>query len=88
MNIDYRNLEAKKPKNATLNEDGTITGSYTGSWTVEPGTPYITLNIDGVNYSGVVLKMNIENTNVETMVFTVLGDTNQLTIWGSKSIEE
>ena len=88
LNIDYRNLEAKKPKTATLNEDGTITGSYTGSWFIEPGTPYIVLNIDGVNYSGVILKMNIENTNVETMVFTALGDTNQLTIWGSRSIEE
>ncbi|MGN1187279.1 MAG: lipocalin-like domain-containing protein [Lachnospiraceae bacterium] len=46
------------------------------------------LSIDGVNYSGVVLKMCIENTTVETMVFTALGDTNQLTIWGSSSIEE
>lgn len=88
LNIDYRNLEAKKPNTVTLNEDGTITGSYTGSWSIESGTPYIVLNIDGVNYSGVVFKMCIENTTVETMVFTALGDTNQLTIWGSKSIEE
>ena len=77
-----------KPKIATLNEDGTITGDYTGSWSIEPGTSYIVLSIDGVNYSGVVLTMCIENTTVETMVFTALGDTNQLTIWGSRSIEE
>lgn len=88
LDIDYKNLETMNPKTATLNADGTITGEYTGSWYAESGTPYIVLNIDGVNYSGVVLKMAIENTNVETMVFTALGDTNQLTIWGSRQLEE
>lgn len=87
LNIEYKKLETNKPKTAMLNADGSITGEYTGTWSVEAGTPYIVLTIDGVNYSGVALEMNVENTTIATKVFTALGDSNQLTIWGSRSFE-
>ncbi len=87
LDIDYANLETKKPQFITLGEDGTITGDYTGTWSAESGTSYITLSFDGVNYSGVILKMNVESTNIETVVFTALGIENQVTVWGSKSFE-
>lgn len=84
--IEYGNLEVKTPKLITLTEDGKITGELEGTWALEAGTPYITLSFDGRNYSGVTLKMNIEYTKIETMVFTAVGLENQVTIWGSKSI--
>lgn len=87
LDIDYKNLESIKPKFVQLNADGTITGEMNGTWALEEGTSYITLVIDGVTYSGVALHMNVENTKVETSVFTALGKENQLTIWGSKTIE-
>jgi hypothetical protein len=31
--------------------------------------------------------MKVENTTVETQVFTALGENTQVTIWGSMSIE-
>lgn len=87
LDIDYANLATNKPRFITLTEDGKITGELEGSWSLEAGTPYITLELDGQNYSGVSLSMKIENTSIETMVFTALGTENQVTVWGSKSVE-
>lgn len=82
--IDYKNLEAKQPDMITLKEDGSVTGDYTGSWSLEAGTPYITLSLDSVSYSGVALEMEIEGTVLKTMVFTALGKENQVALWGSR----
>lgn len=87
LDIDYKNLGVNTPQTITLSEDGTITGAYTGTWSCEAGTAYIDLTLDGETYSGVILKMDIEGTNVETVVFTALGNTNQLTLWGSKVVD-
>ncbi len=87
LNVDYEHLGVNKPQMVTLAEDGTISGAYAGTWSLTDGTPYIDLVIDGVTYSGVTLEMEIENTNVVTMTFTALGESNQLTIWGSKAVE-
>lgn len=86
LEIDYKNLEAKQPGMITLKEDGSISGDYSGSWSLEAGTPYITLSLDGVSYSGVALEMEIEGTVLKTMVFTALGKENQVTLWGSRVI--
>ena len=87
LDIDYAGLETNKPQFITLNEDGKITGEIEGSWSLESGTPYINLELAGQTYSGVSLSMKIENTSIETMVFTALGTENQITVWGSKSVE-
>lgn len=87
LDIDYEHLETKKPQFITLTENGEISGDYTGTWALEPGTPYITLHFDGVTYSGVTLEMAVENTNIETVVFTAMGIENQVTIWGSRAYE-
>ncbi len=71
----------------TLNADGTITGAYAGKWTIDAGTSYITLEFNGDTYSGVALKMNVENTTIEVPVFTAVGEATQITVWGSRSLE-
>ena len=88
LDIDYANYEVNVPSFISLNADGTITGAASGSWSLEAGTPYIELVIDGETYSGVALMQNIDGTSIETPVFTALGKTNQLTVWGSKSFSE
>ncbi len=85
--IDYKNLGVAKAESVNLNTDGTITGSHEGSWSLVSGTPYIDLVVDGCKYTGVAFEMNIEGTNVKTMVFAVLGTQNQITIWGSKKVK-
>lgn len=84
MDIDYGSLETKKPQTITLTEDGKITGAYEGSFSLEAGTPYIVLTLNGKEYSGVTLSMQVEYTTIETMVFTAVGLSDQVTLWGSK----
>ncbi|MBP5331257.1 MAG: glycoside hydrolase family 43 protein [Lachnospiraceae bacterium] len=86
LNIDYKNLDTNKPEYITLNADGTITGAYEGSWNIEDNSPYITLSFNGDTYSGVALKQCVENTDLETDVFTALGRNTQITVWGSKTL--
>ena len=87
INIDYENLEVKKPSTIELNEDGTVSGAYTGTWSLQEGTPYIDLTIGGQTYSGVTLMMNVEGSDIETMTFTAVGKADQVTLWGSRSFE-
>ncbi|MBO4416111.1 MAG: glycoside hydrolase family 43 protein, partial [Lachnospiraceae bacterium] len=86
LNIDYKNLDTNKPEYITLNADGTITGAYEGSWSIEDNSSYITLRFNDDVYSGVALKQCVENTDLETDVFTVLGQKTQITVWGSKTL--
>ena len=87
LDIDYKALETKKPQKITLTEDGRIEGAYEGSWQTEPGTSYITLHFNGQDYSGLVLSMKVEYTTIETLVFTAVGMSDQVTLWGSRCFE-
>ncbi len=62
-----------------LNEDGTMSGSYNGTWTVTEGTPYVHITYNDKEYSGVFCKMNDE-AGVETMTFSCVGKNES--IWG------
>jgi arabinan endo-1,5-alpha-L-arabinosidase len=65
-----------------LNENGTITGAYTGSWTLK--NHYITIKIGDSTYKGVVLEQSEQTTDrTKVMVFTAAGEDNR-TVWGSK----
>ncbi len=66
----------------TLNADGTVTGSYTGTWKLNE--TYFTITIDGKEYKGVALEQYDESaTRTRTVVFTASGTDNR-TVWGSK----
>ncbi len=88
LDIDYANLETTLSNVISLNEDGTVSGYYTGTWESKDGTAYITLKINNEEYHCVALKMCMEGSNIETMVFTGLGLSSQFTIWGSRMITE
>ncbi len=81
--INYSNLECVKEQTITLNGDGTVTGDYPGTWEMKDGKPYVTLTTGNVSYSGVFVEQEMEETDVNTMCFTVAG-TNDVTIWGYK----
>ncbi|MBP3339324.1 MAG: family 43 glycosylhydrolase [Lachnospiraceae bacterium] len=68
-----------------LNENGNITGDYTGTWESKDNIN-VTLKIDNVEYKGVFLKQQNElSTRDITMTFTALG--SNVTIWGVKELE-
>lgn len=69
----------------TLNANGTITGSVSGTWSQTSGTYYSTMVIGGVTYKGIFFKQYNESSNhAETMTFSLIG-TNDQAIWGSKT---
>ena len=69
----------------TLNEDGTITGTYQGKWSHDKEKVTIDLG-NGNVYKGVFLKQANENTHSMTMTFTVEG--KNVTVWGIKPLVE
>jgi arabinan endo-1,5-alpha-L-arabinosidase len=74
-----------KTDSISLNANGTISGSYTGTWSVISGTYYCTMAINGVTYKGVFYKQYDESaSHKNTMTFSLIGNNDQA-IWGSRT---
>ncbi len=84
--ISYGTKEVAGFETVNLNDDGTVSGDYEGTWEMKDGTPYVTLKIDGKDYKGVFVKMNVSESKIETMTFTAVAD-NNVCIWGSKKLQ-
>ena len=78
--LNHTKKEAAKPVEIELHADGTITGESTGSWAVQEGTSYITINLDR-EYKGVMIEQTLEPTDDKTIAFTAL-NRNGVTVWG------
>lgn len=72
--------EVATPVNITLNADGTISGSYTGTWSCPANTSYIDIKLDKVlgtsinaTFHGVLTMQTIDNTNIKSLCFTCCG---------------
>lgn len=69
----------------TLNNNGTISGDYTGTWSYTSGKYFCKMVIGGVTYKGVFFKQKDESaSHKQVMTFSLIGTNNQ-TIWGSKT---
>ncbi len=80
--------EVIEPVKVTLNNNGTITGEMTGTWTNEAGSPYAVFVLDGKTYHGIFVRQNVTGTNTNTMCFTLLDPTTGLCVWGSHELED
>ncbi len=78
MKIDK---EISQPVMIDLNEDGTVTGSVVGTWTVTEGTPYVHITYDDHEYSGVFCAMK-DQAGTDVMTFSAVGVNES--IWGVK----
>ncbi|MDE6833132.1 MAG: RICIN domain-containing protein [Ruminococcus sp.] len=84
--VNEQSADIEHPKNITLNENGTISGDIKGTWTMKNGTPYMTLDFDGVTYKGAFIVQADESPEqVSRMTFTATG--NNTCVWGSKKSE-
>ncbi len=92
LDVDYEHYGKNRPEQIRLNEDGSISGAYGGNWEVTEGTSYVTLDLvsetekESDTYAGVCLTMTVDDTDVETPVFTALGEKNQLSLWGTRHV--
>lgn len=83
QSINYATLECVEGQKLTLNEDGTVSGDFSGTWETTKDTPYVTIKLTDATYKGVFIKQAMEDEDYETMCFTVLGD-DEVEMWGSK----
>jgi len=81
--MDYANFEEVTPVKLTLSEDGKVSGKYTGTWSVEEGTSYLKLTMNGVAYNGVIYEQQMDQMSIKTISFTAMANSG-VNIWGYK----
>lgn len=81
--LDYKEREVAKPVKVTLHDDGTISGAYTGTWSLEAGTGYITIKLGSVNYKGVIVDELMDEIGLCAHTFSACAP-NGVHIWGYK----
>lgn len=79
---DYANLQCVQEQEILLNDDGTVTGAYTGTWSQTADGPYITITINSVTFQGVFVAQKMEGLGYTTLCFTAVG--NDMSVWGYK----
>ncbi len=80
--LDHTTKATAKPVDIELKRDGTISGSATGTWSIEEGTSYITLKLGSTTYQGVMVEQKLEPTDTKVPAFTALASSIGVTIWG------
>jgi arabinan endo-1,5-alpha-L-arabinosidase len=84
--LDQTKMEYAVPVDIKLNADGTITGDAKGTWKINAGTSYITINL-GSDYKGVMVPQTLEPTDTKAPSFTAMDSQTGVTIWGYKVVE-
>ena len=80
--LDHTKKAASEPVDVELNADGSITGKYSGKWTIEAGTSYITLQVGGTYYRGVMVEQTLEPKDTKVPAFTAMAATTGASVWG------
>ena len=84
--LDNKAKALATPVNVELTADGKITGDRTGTWSIEGGTSYITMQLAGNSdsYQGVMVLQTLEPDNTQVPAFSVLRSSTGVTMWGYK----
>jgi arabinan endo-1,5-alpha-L-arabinosidase len=79
--LNHLTKELATPVDVQLNADGTISGSQTGTWSIEEGTSYVMIKLGSATYDGVFVEQTLEPTDDKAVAFTAVTKNGQ-TIWG------
>ena len=79
--LNHTAKELATPVDVELKADGTIIGTYSGSWSVVAGTSYININIGTATYKGVMVEQTLEPTDTRVPAFSVMSKSG-VSIWG------
>lgn len=86
---DYKNLVCAQEEEIELNSDGTVSGAYSGTWSVGTSAPTISINIKvgstTEKYTGQLLEQYLEETNVKALCFTSVDNVDK-SLWGYKKV--
>jgi arabinan endo-1,5-alpha-L-arabinosidase len=84
--LDHTKKETVTPVEIELNGDGTISGSYTGTWTATEGTSYVTIKLASTTYYGVMVEQTLEPKDDKTIAFTCMAASG-VTVWGYQTAQ-
>lgn len=83
---DASKQEYEVPVNVKLNADGTVSGTYKGTWSLVPGTSYINITLNGshttnknLKLNGVVTRQTVDYTNIPAVCISVLSSSDGVT---------
>lgn len=84
---DYKGYAYNTDQAAVFNADGTLSGAYTGTWTIDG--QYITITTSEGIFEGVLMEQRIEGmeSEVVTYTFTAMNE-DGLCIWGAKNASD
>ncbi|MBR1459175.1 MAG: family 43 glycosylhydrolase [Oscillospiraceae bacterium] len=78
-----KSADVERPRSITLREDGSISGDMQGTWTMQNGTPYMSITAGGTVYKGAFL-VQADESAAQTVRMTFTATGNNTCIWGSK----
>ena len=81
--LDHRKKDLVTPVEITLSADGTVSGTFSGTWSVEEGTSYLTLKLGGTTYDGVIMEEQMDGKSTHAIAFTATTK-NGVNVWGYK----
>ena len=81
--LDYKKQAVAIPVKIELHANGRISGAYTGSWSLDAGTGYITIRLSNVTYKGVIVDEQMDEKDLHAHSFTACAP-NGVHIWGYK----
>jgi arabinan endo-1,5-alpha-L-arabinosidase len=81
--MDYKNMEEVTPVEVTLTADGKVSGAYSGTWSREAGTSYLTIKLGSVTYYGIIYEEQMDGQTIKTVSFTAMAN-NGVNVWGYK----
>ncbi len=83
---DATKQEYESPIDVTLNADGTVSGAYTGTWSLVSGTSYINITLKGTHtinrdlkFNGVVTRQTVDYTNIPAVCISALSSSDGIT---------
>ena len=81
--MDHANFEEVTPIQLTLNDNGSVSGALSGSWTMTDGTARITLRVGGVSYKGVVVQQQVDGYKLKAVGITATASSG-VSLWAYK----
>lgn len=85
---NYVGMQYNTDVAVTLNEDGTVSGAYTGNWSVSGQYITITLGSEGT-FNGVLMEQQIEGIDGKQLTYTFTAmNGDGLCVWGARFTDE
>ncbi len=84
--VDYVNLATNREQELYINADGTLSGTYTGTWSYDyaGGSQFLTLVTNAGTFYSVLCEQLMDGLSGYTLAFTGMNPASERALWGYK----